>query len=793
MRPLRRIDSALRQGMWRVGQRLVQAYQWLQARTATWLWLLWGLSLVGAGVVSAWWVFRRQIGTLLDPETLDFLQLAANVAAGKGLSTFVLRPLGLSPDFTPTAQPDLYHPPLPAIVWGAVFAVLGRSDERLLVLLTGAFVGFTAALLFFLTARLVHRWAALVAAGLFFAAPATLAVGGSGQIVALSAALFSLWLVLLTRKAVWDRRFALGTGALLGLTGLANGLTLLATPFALLSRRWLSWRERGWFLLALLLVLLPYAGRNVRLTGIPLTPWKAYAFLWDTRAFPSDSIYRHAFAERPSPLALTVQHAGVIVRKGLENARRSNRLGSAFGWFVLLGVLTAPVWWKRWRGTFLRLTTAMTLGTSISALILLLLTRPSADALFFLLAPACLLTAANMAALAEWLLTTRGWQWLTRPLVRAPYLAWAMGRLLPAASLGILLLLAQGFVGRLFLKRLVPIRWDPVAQAIPLAEGFAAAYKGNDLFASDEPRLLAVRWRRPVVWLPCHREDWERLKLWKKVTHIWLSPNALLQPGGNADTELRRTLLTGLPFLDRYYPTVVRGPRFLLPTSFLIRGEPRNNRPLLDKTLETMPIEQLIERAEKHQRNKEYVQAERMLWVALYRQPSTEVAVRVFFNLGAIWLEQKRFYQAIQAFQAMLGEAPGNYAGANNLAWTYLQLYGQLAQLPEPPPFLDTLLAAAERWAEQALATCPPDPRTRAHILDTAGWVDFLQGRTKARRGQDRWRLARARSRLEEAYRLMPDHPTIRQGLAAVYTELGMAEKAERLLNETVGTPSAAK
>lgn len=145
-------------------------------------------------------------------------------------------------------------------------------------------------------------------------------------------------------------------------------------------------------------------------------------------------------------------------------------------------------------------------------------------------------------------------------------------------------------------------------------------------------------------------------------------------------------------------------------------------------------------------------------------------------------LERKQYFVALQAFQAVLGELPGNFAGANNLAWTYLQLYEQLSRLPEPPPFLGVLLASAERWAEYSLSVCPKDPEIRAHVLDTAAWVDFLQGRTKAKRGQIRWRLKRALKRLEEAYRLLPKNELVRQHLAAVYTELGMPEKAEELL-----------
>jgi len=758
---------------------LILAWQWAQARTAIWLWALFGVLLVGAGAGSALWMFRRQIGTLLDPDTVDFLQVAANVAAGKGLTTFVLRPIGLTPHFSVAPVPDLYHPPLPTILWGAVFALLGRPDDRIAVLLSGTLIGLSAAGLFFMTARLVNRWAALVAVALFLTAPLTLGVGGSAQPIALASALFVLWLILLTQKAVWDKRFALLTGISLGLAGLSSGLTLVAAPVALCSRRWISWRERLWFLAALVLVLLPFGIRNERLTGIPLTPWKAYAFLWDTPLFPGDSILRHAFSSRPSPLTLSLQHAGVIVRKGIANMRRLPRGGSGFGWLVILGALTAPIWWRRWRGSLLRMVTAVTLVTSMGCLALLALTRPAAEALFFLLPPLCLLASANLATWAELFLTTRWWQWLTQPLLRRPYWMWAMGRRLIAALLGTALMAGQGMTGFVFMKRWVPLRWDPAQQALPLAQGLTTAYKGETLLASDEPRLLARYWKRPILWLPCHRQDWERLKLVGKVTHIWLSPTALLQLGGDANTLLRRTVLTGLPFLDRYYPTVVRAPRFLLPTPFLVVGPPADNRPPRDKTLEEMPLDKLLKQAEELQRRKEYAQAERLLLVALRRQPSAQV----FWQLGNLWLEWERYPLALQAFQAMLGELPGNFGAANNLAWTYLQLYEQLSRLPNPPPFLGILLASAERWAEHAVAACPNDPHIRAQVLDTAGWVDFLQGRTKAGRGQDRWRLRRALKRLEEAYRLLKDNDLIRHHLATLYTELGMTQKAEQLLS----------
>lgn len=781
MYTVRSFGAELRRRLWSGLGKLGQVWAWAQKRVAARILAVLGVLIVSAGAGSALFFLRCQIGTVLEPEILDFWQVAANVAAGKGLTTFVLRPITLSENFTVGSAPELYHPPLPAIVWGITFALKGDFNEHIAVLLSGALVGIAAAILFSLTARLVNRWAALVSIGLFFLAPVTLTVGGTGHPIALSAVLFTFWLVLLTRKAVWGRRFAIVSGILLGLTGLANGLTLLAAPFALASRRWFSWGDRTWFVAALLLVLLPYGWRNYRLTGIPLTPLKAYAFLLDTRAFPGDSIYRHTFKSLPSPIALTVQNAGAVFRKGLGNLRRVDNLGDAFGWLVVLGTLTVLIWWQQWKGTFLRLIAALTIGTGATCLVVSLFTRPYPESLFFLLPPACLLTGANMAAIAKFISVTRWWQWLTKPLLNRPNQIWATGRqMLPPFALGLALISVQGTEALTLVKRLIPTRLNPVTQTLPLAESLLNEWKGERLLASDEPRLIALYWRRPVVWLPCHREDWQRLRLTERVTHIWLGFGALMQVGGDADTALRQTLILGSPFLGRYYPTLLRASQFLISTPFLIAGKPmENNRPPIDKSLEAMSTGELVEKALEHQSRKEYAEAEKLLLLALQKQPSAPI----FFYLGNIWLEREMYLPAIRAFQAALGEAPGHFAAINNLAWAYLQFYSQLNQLSQPPPFTGTLLALAERWAEQALETCPPDPQIRAQVLDTAAWVNFLQGRTKAKRGQDRRRLRRALKMLEEAHRLAPDNKPIREHLAAVYTELGMSQKAQQLLS----------
>ncbi|MCS7263867.1 MAG: hypothetical protein NZ805_03435, partial [Armatimonadetes bacterium] len=91
MKRMKAIGAAIRSGMRSIPEKFVTAWRWLEEHIETWLWVLLGFGLIAVGPVSAWFMFRRQIGTILDPDTIDFFQVASNVAAGKGLKTFVLR------------------------------------------------------------------------------------------------------------------------------------------------------------------------------------------------------------------------------------------------------------------------------------------------------------------------------------------------------------------------------------------------------------------------------------------------------------------------------------------------------------------------------------------------------------------------------------------------------------------------------------------------------------------------------------------------------------------------------
>lgn len=741
---------------------------WMQERLVTVLWILFCLGLVVSGIALAVYMYRWQFGTLTNPEVLDFLQVATNIATGQGMKTLVIRPFILSPDFTATPVTDLYHPPLPLLVWGFAFAVLGRGSEFLSACLAGFLIGLTAVGLFYFATRLLNRWAALLAVGLFLLSPLTLTVGGSGQPITLATSLFLLWLMVMTRKEVWNRRTAVGSGLLLGMTGLAQGLALFAAPIALLSRRWESQNARFWFVTALLLVLLPYGLRNLRWAGHPFTPWKAYAFLWDTRSFPGDSIYRHAFTTPPSPFRLIVTHSLEIVRKGRVNIGRMPRAMSSWGWFVLLSALLSLLWVRRRKDSLLRFVVSVFFVTLAVVLVLLVFTRVIPEATFFLLPLGCFLAAVTVAEFGA-----LGAVWLQR-FQRLPIPQWLRQGLLPAfLSLG--LLYGQGSLALSLVRILIP-QVNPGWQGAQLARLLVPSKE--TLLASDEPRLIAFHLRRPVVWLPCHRDDWERLSLLKKVTHIWFSPTALVKVGGDGDSALRLTLVIGEPFLGHFYPVLLRDARYIRPTPFLVSAPKSldNRAPAPeDKNLAQKSTKDLVSLGQKYIQEKKYAEAERVLLVVLRRQPSAEG----FYNLGTVWLMQNRFFDALRAFQAALGENPGFFAAANNLAWTYLQIHEKFN------PQGVSYLIQAERWAEYALELCPDVPQIKAHVLDTAAWVDFWRGRTTGRKPQVRWRLKRALARLHQAHKVLPDNPDITYHLAMVYMELGDTQKAQQYLKKT--------
>jgi tetratricopeptide (TPR) repeat protein len=129
------------------------------------------------------------------------------------------------------------------------------------------------------------------------------------------------------------------------------------------------------------------------------------------------------------------------------------------------------------------------------------------------------------------------------------------------------------------------------------------------------------------------------------------------------------------------------------------------------------------------------------------------------FQLAAIYEAQNLNDDAIAAYRTVvkLNNDPKLVAGAcNNLAW--------LLSLEEKKR------GEALEFAKKAFEALPPNPRTGlkdGNVVDTLGWVYFLSGNNEE-----------GRKYIEQALRVLPNHPTINYHLGRIYEELGNPKAA---------------
>lgn len=667
--------------------------------TRHWQFIIGCVAIVAFTLLVVNYLHNNCYGAITDPEILDFLQSARNISEGRGITTFVFRPINLSLGLSLNPLPEVYHPPLPLLTWGIIFAIIGQATQHIAVAIAGLWLGLTAALLLSLGCRYMPLRSALLSAGLFLLAPSSLRAGANGSPATLTTFLFVLWLVSWITTPELNIRRAVISGAILGAAGLCDGLTLLVVPVILLvDKRWRSWRERIAFILALTCVLFPYIWRNIRVGGYPFTLLKVYALLLDTKAFPQDSIYRCVLSTNADKILIQWSHLQNIWQKYMTNLKYLPTIASQWGWIIAVGSLLGALL-LGWKRKAYLLYGAVVLMCIVS---FLLLTRPRWDTTLFLTPFSCLLTSAFAESVLKRFSEAVD-KWLRR---RGSRLALTI---LPEMSklliIG-LLLGGQAVEAWRMMRSVQPVRMNQVfvASIIPVRDspGFVA---------SDEPRVAAWYGRRPVAWLPCHQSDWEKVNSTWQISQIWLSPFAVFQRGGDLDTKVRISYVLQKPLLSM----------------FSIESVKQNASSNIERQLRDQEGVIALAVSEAYIRRGQWKLAEQALRTGVHKAPSAWS----FFRLGQVWSEMERHWDAVRAYQAALGEDPRFYPAANNLAWSYLEI-GELR--------------LAAYWAEYALKLAPNDP----FVLDTAGIVALKQGHHRL-----------AKRRLRQALKLAPDHPII--------------------------------
>jgi tetratricopeptide (TPR) repeat protein len=133
-----------------------------------------------------------------------------------------------------------------------------------------------------------------------------------------------------------------------------------------------------------------------------------------------------------------------------------------------------------------------------------------------------------------------------------------------------------------------------------------------------------------------------------------------------------------------------------------------------------------------------------------------DIAIRS--RLASLYLEQKKYDDAIAEYTRVVAEPPANAAALNNLAWLYQQK-GDLAK--------------ARGLAERAFGAAPQ----AAQIDDTLGWILVAQGEAD-----------KALTYLSAASLSAPQNPDIQYHLAVALNRLGRTADAQAMLETLLGS-----
>jgi len=255
----------------------------------------------------------------LETNGADYAQIARNLATGRGFTTSVVTPLGLTVVPRIERHPELTRPPL----WVAVLALalrIGGISDTTVAVTSLLFLLATTLALYLIIGRHLSRTAALWAAFLYFVSVPILRQSING----LDTTFLSFLVTLLfgALMSVYDRyapssgpgeeeserpgsvpaRWSLFTGLLVGLCWLTCYDTLLLLVVVMvfwwkLDRR----RARTHISAALfgfLLLAVPWIIRGSLLAGRPFISLHSYEMLMFTDKYPGQSLF-HRFADVP--------------------------------------------------------------------------------------------------------------------------------------------------------------------------------------------------------------------------------------------------------------------------------------------------------------------------------------------------------------------------------------------------------------------------------------------------------------------------------------------------------------
>jgi hypothetical protein len=271
--------------------------------------------------------FKTMFPGLTHSDALDFAQLGRNLSAGRGFTTYILRPLALTHGANPTMQPEMMHGPLYPFLLALGFGVLGVKDTSAAVV-SGIFYLLTIPVLYLLGVRVFNRAVGLLTALTFTFNALMLEYAASGLHITLYTFLATSLLLTLYYIAAWERDrgdrtdlklpkgLYLLAGVLTGLLYLTDALFFWLIPVVAITLFRITSQRKVPALLAfglpLLALILPWMARNTMLTGNPVFGLRGAEIYMNTKGYyPGYMAYRYA----PEDLIHSVGLFEAVVQK----------------------------------------------------------------------------------------------------------------------------------------------------------------------------------------------------------------------------------------------------------------------------------------------------------------------------------------------------------------------------------------------------------------------------------------------------------------------------------------------
>ena len=267
--------------------------------------------IVGPPILLALYL-RSMYGGLMNTDALDFAQLGRNISAGRGFTTYLLRPLTIDETLSPIRQPDATHSPLYPFLLALAFGVAGARDI-VVIAVSGLFYILTIPATYFLGLRMFNRTIGVFAALVYIFNALILEYAAAGLHVTLYIFLMTCALLVLYNLASYEIAHvgqpvvALPKTQLMALGGLASLLYLTEPVFAwvipvftvytlwLCRSRW--WRALGWFTLPIIILVVPWMIRNHVVSGNAVFALRGLEMVMNTETYERGLTYRYTIDE----------------------------------------------------------------------------------------------------------------------------------------------------------------------------------------------------------------------------------------------------------------------------------------------------------------------------------------------------------------------------------------------------------------------------------------------------------------------------------------------------------------